>query len=660
MAKRVDRELEEFRGLMEVPSTFQEGFSWSSLLGAVFVALVMVPGAIYMGLLAGTQQIGLAAQWVTVILFVEVAKRAHRTLNRSEIFVLYLMAAWAVGMPFRGLLWNQFYARSDAAMASGIASELPSWFAPAAESASYATRSFLHWDWLPVLGLFMFGFFFSQVSSMVLGYGLFRLTSDIEKLPFPMAPVGAQGIMAVAEDMEEAQSGPRQKSWRWRVFSIGGALGLAFGLVYLGLPTITGALTGNPVQILPIPWSDFTGTTQHYLPAVATGMSWNLGNVIIGMVLPFWAMVGSFIGLIVTMVVNPILYHAEILHTWRSGDDTVQTLFKNNLDFYFSFQIGIAVAIAAAGIIMTVRRVAAARREAKRGEREAVTAVPPGRGDISPWLIIGCYFVVTTIYILVCGFLIHWHRGVMAALVILGFFFTPLISYVTARLEGIAGQVVEVPMVREASLILSGYHGVAVWFLPIPFANYGGMTVFYRQCELTGTKFTSIWKAKIVLYPIILISSIFFMNFIWGLAEAPSAVYPYAQRMWELNALNQSIMYSATLGDYSQFEQAFRWEFLGAGTLFGGMLFGVLSALGTPVFLLYGVVRGLGQSLPHAIIPQFIGALIGRYYFQRRLGVKWRQFIPVVSAGFMCGMGLLATLCIGITFISKAVIQLPF
>jgi len=150
------------------------------------------------------------------------------------------------------------------------------------------------------------------------------------------------------------------------------------------------------------------------------------------------------------------------------------------------------------------------------------------------------------------------------------------------------------------------------------------------------------------------------MNFIWGLAEAPSAVYPYAQRMWELNALNQSIMYSATLGDYSQFEQAFRWEFLGAGTLFGGMMFGVLSALGTPVFLLYGVVRGLGQSLPHAIIPQFIGALIGRYYFQRRLGVKWRQFIPVVSAGFMCGMGLLATLCIGITFISKAVIQLPF
>ena len=661
MAKRVDKELEEFRNLMEVPSTFQEGFRWSSLFGAVFVALVMVPGAIYMGLLAGTQQIGMAAQWVTVILFIEVAKRAQRSLNRSEIFVLYIMAAWAVAMPFHGLLWNQFFARSDAAKAAGIAAELPKWFAPAVDSDSYAARSFFHWDWLPVLGLIVFGSFFGQLSSMVLGYGLFRLTSDIEKLPFPMAPIGAQGIMAVAEDMEAQQTGDTEKRWRWRVFSIGGAIGLAFGALYLGLPTLTGALTGRPVQILPIPWSDFTGTTQHYLPAVATGISWNLGNLIIGMVLPFFAMVGSFLGLVVTVVANPILYRFEVLHSWRSGDDTVKTLFNNHVDFYFSFQIGIAVAIAIAGFAMVIRKIRERRAAKARGEVvAAVSAVPQGRGDIRPLLIIGVYVVVTSIYILASGILINWHPGVMVVLVLLGFVYTPLISYVTARLEGIAGQVVEIPMIREASLILSGYRGVAVWFLPIPVANYGRMTVFYRQCELTGTKFTSIWKAKIVLYPIILVSSIFFMNFIWGLAEAPSAVYPYAQRMWELTALQRCIMFSATLGDYSQFEQAFSWSYLGVGTGFGVALFGAMSAIGAPVFLVYGVVRGLGQSLPHAIIPQFVGALIGRYYFQRRLKLNWRKTIPVVSAGFACGMGLVATLCIGITFLSKAVIQLPF
>ena len=40
--------------------------------------------------------------------------------------------------------------------------------------------------------------------------------------------------------------------------------------------------------------------------------------------------VGSFIGLLVTMVLNPLLYHFEILTSWRVGDKTVPTLFKNN------------------------------------------------------------------------------------------------------------------------------------------------------------------------------------------------------------------------------------------------------------------------------------------------------------------------------------------
>ncbi|MGO8702307.1 MAG: peptide transporter, partial [Candidatus Brocadiia bacterium] len=67
-----------------------------------------------------------------------------------------------------------------------------------------------------------------------------------------------------------------------------------------------------------------------------------------------------------------------------------------------------------------------------------------------------------------------------------------------------------------------------------------------------------------------------------------------------------------------------------------------------------------GQSLPHIIIPQFIGALIGRYYFRKKLGLTWRQYVPVIAAGFACGMGLVATVGVGITFLSKAVVALPY
>jgi len=679
MAKRekFDAELESFRNLMEVPSTFEEGFRWSSLLGAIFVALVMVPGAIYMGLLAGVG-IGPAAQWVTVILFIEVARRAHRSLSKSEIFVLYFMAGAMMGGlglgvgggRATGLLWRQFFINSDAANATGIADKLPPWFAPQTDSDSYALRTFFHADWLPVIGMVIFGTFFGQISNMVLGYGLFRVASDIEKLPFPMAPVGAQGILAVAEDVEEKAKKSAEKSWRWRVFAIGGALGLVFGAVYLLLPTLTGALTAKSVQILPIPFSDFTNKTGQYLPAVATGMNWNLGHLIFGMVMPFWGMLGSFIGLLVTMVANPLLYDQGILHSWSPGDDTVATLFKNNVDFYFSFQIGLSLAIAAVGIFQVTRSFQKARREASRSGKAGGldTRPPPGRGDIPAWAIFACYALVTCSYIGVSVGLLCWYEGswndnvqrVFYVLLFLGFFYTPLISYVTARLEGMVGQVVAIPMVRQGALILSGYRGVACWFLPIPVANYGEMTMFYRKCELIGTKFTSIWKAKLILYPIILLSSIFFVDFIWSLDRVPSSAYPYAQKMWELQAANNCIMISSTTGEYSIFEEAFNWMYLSAGTVMGLGLFGLMTVSGAPIMLVYGVVRGLGQSMPHAIIPQFIGALIGRYYFQKRLGLKWRQYVPVVAAGFSCGMGLVTTLGVGITFLGKSVIKLPF
>ena len=676
MPKRIDKELEEFRRVMEVPSSFEEGFRWSSLLGALFVALMMVPGAIYMGLLAGVG-IGPAAQWVTVILFIEVARRAHRHLSRSEIFVLFFMAGammGGLGLGVQGgrpggLLWNQFFINSDAAAATGIADQIPRWAAPPPASESYSLRTFFHWDWLPVIAMVVFGTFFGQIANVVLGYGLFRVASDMEQLPFPMAPVGAQGIMAMAEDIEAKANRDAQDSWRWRVFSIGGAMGLVFGAVYLLLPTLSGALTGTSVQIFPIPFSDFTGKTGQYLSAVATGISWDFGHLIFGMVMPFFGMVGSFIGLVVTVVANPILYHFNILHNWKYGDDTIATLFKNNVDFYFSFQIGIAAAIAIVGIVQVVRSLRRARREAKAaGATRRTRSTPKGRGDIPAWLIILCYVLVTSTYIVASMLLLRWHHGqwtsdirnVLFVLVFLGFIYTPMISYVTARLEGMVGQVVEVPMIREAAIILSGYRGVACWFLPIPIANYGRMTVFYRQCELTGTKFTSIWKTQLVLYPIILISSIFFMNFIWSLDKIPSNAYPYAQKMWELQAANHCIMYSATLGEYSMFEEAFNWRYLGLGGGFGVALFAIMSSLGAPIMLVYGVVRGLGQSMPHSIIPQFIGALIGRYYFRKRLGLTWRQYIPVVAAGFSCGMGLITTVGVGITFLSKSVIKLPF
>ncbi|MBD3344479.1 MAG: peptide transporter [Chitinivibrionales bacterium] len=657
--------------LMEVPSHFEEGFNWLSFIGAAFVALVMVPGSIYLHLLAGVS-IGPASQWVTIIMFIEVARRANKSLKNAEIYILFFLAGQAAFLPFEGILWNQFLKQSNAALSLGITDDIPSWFAPKSREV-LDKRSLFQAEWIPAILLVTFHVFMSRINNAVIGYGLFRLASDVEKLPFPMANVGAQGILALSEEQEEEKqvsSGGEDEdkpkmSWRWRVFSIGGALGLVFGALYLGLPTISGAILDRPLVIFPIPFIDYTQETGSFLPAVATGISLDMTNLILGMVLPFWAMVGSAAGFLVTWIINPfVLYPMGVLTQWNQGDDTIMTLMKNNVDFYFSFTIGTTIAVFIVGILATVKKVLEARKKASTtGKDKPVfeSMAPEGRGDIRFPYIIVVYIMTTLAYILLSGWLIEWHRGVMAVLFFFGFVYTPLISYVTARLEGITGEVVTPPLIREAAFILSGFKGITVWFLPIPVDNFGVATVGYRQAELTGTKFVSKWKALLVFTPLILITSLFFANFIWSLGPIPSPQFPYADRMWELQAEMKSLMFSSTLEGFTLFERAFEPLNIAIGFIFGAIGFGAVTVLGLPVFIMYGMVRGISnQTLPHVIIPQFIGALIGRFYFKKKLGLRWGQYIPVIMAGFSCGMGLLTTLCIGVTFLIKSVIKLPF
>src|SRR5215210_6196117 len=95
---------------------FEEGFTFKTIIGVLFVAFIMLPGALYLGLVSG-QSIGSAAEWVTIVLFAEVARRSFIPLKRQEIYVLFYVAATLTGLnaalgvsggPFGGLIWNGY------------------------------------------------------------------------------------------------------------------------------------------------------------------------------------------------------------------------------------------------------------------------------------------------------------------------------------------------------------------------------------------------------------------------------------------------------------------------------------------------------------------------------------------------------------------------
>ena len=631
------------------------------MAGAFFLGFIMLPGSIYLGLVVG-QSMGAAAEWTTIILFTEIARRSYQQLTKQEIYILYYMAASLMGMmggvalsggPFAGLIWNQFLVRSDAARAFGIADKIPSWVVPPPDSPALLDRTFMHKDWIVPIILLVAMNLIGRLTWIGMGYFLFRVTSDYEKLPFPFAPIQAQGAMALAE-----VSG-KKETWRWRMFSIGAMIGIVFGAFYVGIPAVTGTFMSKPVQLIPIPFLDLTQSTETFLPATPTPIATDVGSLLVGFVVPFWAVLGGFCMALTTLWLNPFLFQHQVLKHWRPGMDAIQTSFANSVDFYMSVGIGTAVAIAIIGFYTVIKSwITSSRERRETGTSTLSMAAPAGRGDFPIWLALGMWITATVLMVGITHFLVPdfpvWY------LLVFAFVLTPGISYVNARLNGLVGQQVGIPMIREASFIMSGYKGVDIWFAPIPYQDFGGTAQTFRVVELTGTKFTSLYKVEALMFPIILITSFAFWSFMWHMAPIPSVYYPYAQKFWHLQALQQSLWMTATTENKDMFMEAMKpWAML-TGFSIATVSFIVLALFKLPILFIYGFVGGIGQ-VPSGPAPMLVGALISRYYFERKYGQKqWKQWATVLLAGLACGMGLIGMGAVAVAMISQAVIQLPY
>lgn len=652
------RQTEAAREVMETPTKFVDGFGWRAVLGAFFLGFVMMPGSIYLSLATG-DTLGAASQWVTIILFMEVARRSYQVLSRQELYVLYYVAGAMVvggvagggaGGPFFGLLWGQYFMHSSASAA--FRDQIPHWALPPADSPAYAMRTFFHHDFLVPILLITLGQILSRAAWFGWGYTLFRLTSDLERLPFPMAPVAAQGATALAE------ASSKTETWRWRVFSIGSMLGIAFGFIYVGIPTITGVILLKPIRLLPIPFIDLTQSTEKILPATATGIGTSAGAILAGFVLPFWVVVGSFAAALLTMAANPTLYHFGILQRWQPGMDTISTDFANQLDFWMSFKIGTAFAIALIGLY----KVATAMRHMEGGMFKFRLPKPPaGRGDVPMWVAIGLMLLSTSTYIGLC---VHLIKGFPVYFFLMfGFLLTPLESFISARMVGVTSYAVSFPFVREATYIFSGYRGVAIWYAPIPPSGYGPQAQFFREVELTGTKITSIVKAEVFLIlPILFVTSFIFCGLLWRMAPIPSDLYPYAQKMWRLQALQIGVWQNSTASEAGRkmFMNILKPPVIASGLGFALITYGVMSSFAWPLMAVYGFIQQVG-TMPHFAFPTMLGALIGRYYMSKRLGEdNWRRYAPVLLAGFACGSGLIGMASIAFALLQTSVKQLPY
>ncbi|HLP03212.1 MAG TPA: hypothetical protein VK163_14395, partial [Opitutaceae bacterium] len=433
---------------------YEDGFTWRTALGALFIAFVMLPGLIFMGLMVG-QDLGVAAEWVTIILFVEISRRAFLTLKKQELYILKYTASQLThvagglslgGGVFAFLVYQRYLRESEAFRAFGLSPIVPDWVAPAGDAA---LSGFLSSAWLPAAGVTVASMLLSKLTQLSLGYLAFKATADAERLPFPMAPVHAEGAIALAETSRDAHA----TNYRQSCFSTGVVLGAVFGLLYVAIPTLTSAVLGRPLMLLPIPFLDLTRTTEAWLPGALTGLSLNVGLLFVGFVLPWRIMVGMVCTSIALHVIgNPVLHHFGLLPTWRPGKDAIETQVSNNLDLYLSVGIGTALAIALVGIAGAIRSSFARRRGGgdagfdlrRLWQRDVARGDPPTWAALAVWIAASLGFIAFSNHLvnsaLPAGerFSLWWFVG-------FAFFWTPLNTYINARLSGIAGQHAGVP-----------------------------------------------------------------------------------------------------------------------------------------------------------------------------------------------------------------------
>jgi len=641
----------------------EDGFTWRSVVGAFFIAFVMLPGVIFMGLMIG-QDLGTAADWVVIILFVELARRSFMMLKKQELYILRYTVAHlshiAGGVALGGgifawFVYNRFLRNSEDFHNFGIAHQVPDWFAPLGDAAF--SESFLSRVWWPALTVTILSMLLSKLTSLSLGFLAYKVTVDVEKLPFPIAPIHAEGAIALAESSQEKH----KKGYRQYCFAIGAMIGAVFGLFYVGIPILSQAFLGTPIQLIPIPFWDLTQACEDFIPGGTIGICLNLGLLFTGFVLPWRICVGMFVTTMTfQLVLNPILQRVGYLPHWVPGKDAIQTHVATQLDLYLSVGIGTALAIFFVGFWNMIKAIIRHKRKTADDPSDidlgAFWRRNRDRGDPPTWVALVAWLACSTGFVGLSNYLIN--HGIPKSeqfpiwwLIGFAYLWTPLNTYINARMAGIAGTHAGVPYLREAGIFLSRYRHVNIWFAPLPLHNYGGMAQKLKVCELTRTKFTSILKAELLVFPLMLVASFIFWTYITSLGPIPSDSYPFVQKFWPMHAQMRALWASAMQEGQSLLLEAIKprviFTALGAAlAMFTGFHYAGISAQ-----YIYG---GLGamNKYPHMAVMIFLGACIGRFVLAKKFGrERWQNFAPILAVGFGAGLGLIGMFAIALNFL---------
>ncbi len=633
------------------------GISWRALMAILVSATVLLPVQIFLSLATP-----LSVSWAPVILllFVELARFFHAPLTKEEAFIIYFASAVAVGesvlvgytVPFLGFPFRVYLVQSPYFVALGFHKHVPWWFLPPLTSEAIRFRTLLHPDWAFYIGITVLNELITLGMIIPMSFILAQLYIEVEKLPFPIAQVQRDLILSLVERDPERH--------KYFVFSV--VVGIIYSMILYGIPIITMAAFGKPFSVTgSIIWSffDLTERLQAILPGAIFGISFDILSMTSAWVIPTYMIISALIASIAIFVIGnhlALILPLDYFKIWRRdyfpGAGLVWLFQRSIFDIWINVNLGLAIVTGVIPMILEYKNyVMAFKNLVKLPERFKKAGYP----SLIPlltiyFLAVGCslaifmYFVPRFPFYLLLPF-VAWG------------FIWPFISAWSFATIGITPP--QPPLMREATILLSGYKGLDVWFagwVAQPGNGPGILVNIYRVAYWLGVNPRTYLKAVAIAIPLLYICSLFYVDLFWRLAPMPSVMYPWIEITWPIQALNWVIWPSMAV---KGFFPTLRLELILYTIVIASILAIVLKVLRLPLSILVGLLWGT-NTMPHGLVGLLIGNLVGRY-LQRRIGKEvWDKVKTVIIAGLILGNAITIGLGAAILLIVKALWILPY
>ncbi|MEM1582934.1 MAG: hypothetical protein QXK89_10585 [Candidatus Bathyarchaeia archaeon] len=641
---------------MQKTEEFQSGLTFRSILAIIFGIAVLLPTLLYINLVSGTIMAGVVP-YITALLFSEILRFIGKPLSAPELYVIWTLILTSGFMPFLDLIYRHYFVSSPIIQSfrtlegSPLPQVIPVWWAPPYGSSAYLVRTFFHQDWvLPILIMIVF-FLLWIVQEVALAQICAVMYIEVEKLPFPFAPMSAEMIKALTE----------RDSAKIHAFVITIVIGAIYGFIAYGFPLIFQGIFGIYIWLIPIPWIDLTSGfwgIEKIFPGALFGLSTDILTYALGFLPPIHVVTYMFIGSMACWVFGN-WYTLNFLSTlfpewakeWSRGSSFSLVYQRSFMRVwvapFFIFTLLTAIISLVKGRQYMIKTFQNLLKFLEKAKIIGYLPLP---------ILLALYLLGTGISVLLFHYLVPNFPIWVALVVSVGGSF--LNATISSRAVGETGYSITVPYLWHGAIILSGYKGIEPWLIS-PVFSTGQAASWVNAIKvgyLTGAKPSTFFKAYLLATALSFIFSFIYVSFFWTISPIPSSLYRAVEIYWPVNVVNSCMWISGQIF-------AFRPQVLINSSIIFLLIFAfgeIFSRITKIPFSLISLVTGF-TMLPPVSIALFVGGLLGRILMEKHFGrERWATLKPIIVTGIAVGEGISVGVCSALVMIIKSAWILPW